>query len=240
MLARPRVLSPFRRRDPRTWRRRTAKRLGPPLFAIKGAGAPHRGGFGWSSEGTYHVSVVQTGTQGEVTVETGSDRPFFDEWMLLQRWLHEAVDPRPAADLPCRWPLRRPMGCEDHLRRSAIRVHLRGKSGLVGRSGSRRGQAGSAARSRAHRRPAAGSGDRARRQRSHLIRHSREACGQANCPGHAYDLNHPNGPAAARTPYVTTPVGSDESASPASAPELGRRRQRQNSASSSARARPWS
>jgi hypothetical protein len=82
----------LRRRDPRTWRR-TAKRLGPPLFAIKGAGVPHQGGFGWSSESTYHVSVVQTGIQGEVTVETGSDRPFFDEWMLLHRWLHEAVDP---------------------------------------------------------------------------------------------------------------------------------------------------
>jgi hypothetical protein len=91
MMARPRVPSPFRRRDPRTWRR-TAKRLGPPLFALRGAGAPHRGGFGWGSDGTYHASVLQTGTQGEVTVETGSGHPFFDEWMLLHRWLHEAVD----------------------------------------------------------------------------------------------------------------------------------------------------
>src|SRR5215210_1184614 len=100
MLGRPRLPSPFRRRDPRTWRR-TAKRLGSPLFALNGVGPPRQGEFGWGSDGTYHASVVQAGRRGEVTVETGSSpHPFRSDWMLLDRWLHEAVDRGREPDFP--------------------------------------------------------------------------------------------------------------------------------------------
>ena len=100
MLARPRISWPFRRGDPRTWRR-TAKRLGSPLFALNGAGPPRQGGFGWGSGGTYRASVVQAGHRGEVTVETGSSPDGFrSDWMLLHRWLHEAVDRGREPDFP--------------------------------------------------------------------------------------------------------------------------------------------
>jgi hypothetical protein len=100
MLLSRRVASPFWRRDPGTWRR-TAKRLGPPLFALEGAGPPRQGGYGWASGGSYQASVVQAGARGEVRVETGSNpHPFRDDWMLLHTWLHEAVHPGHALAFP--------------------------------------------------------------------------------------------------------------------------------------------
>jgi hypothetical protein len=100
MLPRIALRRSFSRRDPRTWRR-TAKRLGPPLFALKGAGQPRQGGFGWSSDRTYNARLMQSGPHGEVTVETGSDpHRFRDDWMLLTMWLHRAVEPDGETSFP--------------------------------------------------------------------------------------------------------------------------------------------
>jgi hypothetical protein len=100
MLPRIALRRSFSRRDPRTWRR-TAKRLGSPLFALKGGGQPRQGGFGWGSDSTYKASLVQSGPHGEVTVETASGpHPYHDDWLLLRMWLHRAVEPDGETSFP--------------------------------------------------------------------------------------------------------------------------------------------
>ena len=97
MRFRPRIRH---RRAPSSWRR-TAKRLGPPLFALRGAGAPKQGGFGWGSDRRYEAGIAQTGPRGEVSVRTSSHpRPHAAEWFLTTRWLHQALPPHGELTFP--------------------------------------------------------------------------------------------------------------------------------------------
>jgi hypothetical protein len=70
------------------------------VFALRDAGPPCQDGFGWGSDGTHEVTVRQEGRGGEFTVQTGSRvHALHGDWMLLSRWLHEAVHPEPAFPL---------------------------------------------------------------------------------------------------------------------------------------------